>query len=193
MCGVDKFSWRYSPFTSLPMPTIIDDTLAERTESSMAKSSRESPVFQLVRQTDEKHTEGHHRLRADWRDHDERLTKLEATLSELGFKVQMLATATPDISKMTLSPGIVVSIVMAIMGIVGGQLASTWGMRSDIRDINTKLNLRAQEDVSLQKLQEERANALRNATDAIGKKQELLQIKFDELRDQVLGQQRKPR
>lgn len=106
--------------------------------------------------------------------------------------LKALATAPQDLSRLVMSPGVVVSIIMALVTIVGGQMASTWGMRSDIRDIGTKMNLRADADQSLQKLQEERANTLKAAVDMIGRKQELNQIQFQELRDEVRGRPRNP-
>jgi hypothetical protein len=140
-------------------------------------AQRESPVFQLVRQQHEQTEAGHKRLRIDWREHEERLETLEQALQAHELKLAALASAKQDLSKLTLSPGMVVAIVMAIIGIVGGNLASTWGMRSDIRDMATRT--------------EERAAALKNAVEAIGRKQELNQIQIQELRETVLSQQRR--
>jgi len=144
----------------------------------MARPTRESAVFQLVRANHEQAEQGHKRLREDYRDHEERLIKLESIQSEHNFAIKALQTASPDLSRMTLSPGMVIGIVTAIVSIVGGQVASTWGLRSDIRDINT------------QRLQDERASALKAAEESIGKKQELQQLEIQSLRETILNQRR---
>lgn len=157
-------------------------------------------LLQMVRQNDEKHEEGHKRLRGDWRSHDdelekhgERLDKIEASQHKLDTRLTDIAATPPDLAKTTLSTGMVVALILAVVGIVGGQIALTRGLSSDIRDINTQLNLRAKADETLQKLQEERSAALKNAVETIGRKQELQQIQLQELRETVLGQQRKAR
>jgi hypothetical protein len=138
-------------------------------------SARESPVFQLVRANHEQAEQGHKRLREDVRDHDERLTKIEKIVNEHVYKLQALAVAAPDLSKTKLSTGAVVVIVMAVAGIIAGQVATTWGVKSDMRDITTQLNL-------LQKLQDERSSVQNAKTDSIDKKQEMLRIQVDDLR-----------
>lgn len=151
---------------------------------------RESAVFQLVRANHEQAEQGHKRLRADYRDHDDRLTKAEALLGEHAFAIKTLQTASPELSRMTLSPGVVVGIVTAIVSIVGGQVASTWGLRSDIRDINTHMNAQAEMDKNQKALQDERAIALRNAVDEVKKKQDLQQLEIQSLRETILEQRR---
>lgn len=145
---------------------------------------RESAVFQLVRSNHELAEAGHKRLRSDYREHEERLIKLESIQGEHSLKLQALASATPELSKMTLSSSTVLTIVIAVVGIVTGQVASTWGLRSDIRDINT--NMSAQRVI-----QDERAARQDSKVDAIDKKQEMLRIVVDELRKEVL--ERSPR
>ena len=147
-------------------------------------------MFQLVRANHEQAQQGHQRLRGDVRDHEERLTKAETLLGEHTFKLTALATASPDLSRMTLSPGLVIGIVTAIVSIVGGQVASTWGLRSDIRDINTHMNVQADADKNQKTLQDERAVALRNAVDEVKKKQDLQQLEIQSLRETILNQRR---
>lgn len=101
-----------------------------------------------------------------------------------------LSTAPQDLSRIVFSPSIVITIIATILSIVAGQQASTWGMRSDIRDMRTSMTLQADVDKGSQRLQEERATTLKNAVDAIGRKQELQQLQFQELRDEVLGRPR---
>jgi len=155
--------------------------------------SRESPVFQLIRANDEKHEAGHKRLRIDQREHEERIVSLEATrqshelrLAELGAALAALKSAPQDLSKITLSPGLVAAIVLSIGGVIAGQVGSTWGMRSDIRDINTHLSTQAEADKNKQILQDDRAAALKVAVDDIKKKQDLQQLEIQNLRETIL-------
>jgi len=147
-------------------------------------------VFQLVRANHEQAEQGHKRLRDDYRDHEDRLVKIEALTADHAFKLTALSTAAPDFSRMTLSPGMVIGIVTAIVSIVGGQVASTWGLRSDIRDINTHLSEQAKSDINTQRLQDERAASLKQAVESIGKKQELQQLEIQSLRETILNQRR---
>lgn len=147
-------------------------------------------MFQLVRANHEQAELGHKRLREDYREHDERLIKVEAILNEQSFAIKNLQTASPDLSRMTLSPGVVIGIVTAIVSIVGGQVASTWGLRSDIRDINTHMNAQSEMDRNQKTLQDERAIALRNAVDEVKKKQDLQQLEIQSLRETILEQRR---
>jgi len=156
----------------------------------MPSNPRESAVFQLVRSNHEQAEQGHKRLRDDYRELEVRMDAAEALLSEHTFAIGALKTASPDLSRMTLSPGIVIGIVTAIVSIVGGQVASTWGLRSDIRDINTHMNAQADTDKSLRTLQDERAVGLRNAVDEINKKQEQQQLEIQSLRETILNQRR---
>lgn len=152
---------------------------------------RESAVLQLVRQHDEKHEQGHKRLREDYRGHEDRLLALERTQQDQSYTLKSLAAAAPDLSRMTLSPGIVVSIIMAIVGIVGGQVASTWGMRSDIRDISTRIESQANRNQDAQRLQDERFSAMREKIDSFDKKQELQRLEIQSLKETILDARNK--
>ncbi len=147
-------------------------------------------ILQMVSQNDEKHEKGHARLRDDWREMDDRLEKLEATIATHENRLTVLATAPHDFSKLTLSPGIVASIVMTVMTIVGGQLASTWGLRSDIALINQRMSSQSEVDRGAKQLQDERAIALRGVVDETKKKQDLLQLEVQSLRETILNQRR---
>lgn len=142
-------------------------------------SPRESAVLQLVHAHHSQAEEGHKRLRVDWREHEERLIELERLTRQTEGRLAALIATPPDLAKTKLSAGTVVTIVFAVVGIIAGQLAATYGIRSDVRDNNTRM--------------EERSNALKSAVEAIARKQELQQIQIQELREAVLGQSRKGR
>jgi hypothetical protein len=153
-------------------------------------SAREAPVFQLVRANHEQAEAGHKRLREDYRDLEERLTAIETLIGEHTFAINALKTAPQDLSKTTLSTGQVAAVVIGLIGIIGGPFAATWGLRSDIRDINTHMNAQADLDKNQKTLQDERAVALRNAVDEVKKKQDLQQLEIQSLRETILEQRR---
>jgi len=159
----------------------------------MPSNPRESAVFQLVRSNHEQAEQGHKRLREDYREIEERLVKVENLIGEHTYTIGALKTASPDLSRMTLTPGIVVGIITAVVSIVAGQVASTWGIRSDVRDITTKMSLQADAEASRQKLQDERSATLNAKTDGIDKKQEMLRIQVDDLRKEFDRRFQKPR
>lgn len=152
---------------------------------------RESAVFQLVRANHEQAEASHRRLRESWRGHDERLDELEKAHSVMALELQALKSAPPDLSRSTLSAGFVFTIVLAVAGIIGGFYGATWGMRSDIRDINTHLANQATHEQDAQRLLDERFRAMGTQIDGISKKQELQQIQNQELREMIIG--RRPR
>jgi uncharacterized protein YlxW (UPF0749 family) len=117
----------------------------------------------------------------------ERLEKLHIIQVSQESEIKTLSVTPQDLSKMVFSPRVVVAVLTLILSIFAGQQASTWGMRSDVRNIDTRMNGQAEVEQSRQKLQDERSTALRSAVDAIGRKQELNQIQFQELRDEVRG------
>ncbi len=145
-------------------------------------------ILQMVAQNDDKHESGHKRLRHDWRELEERIEKTEATLAQHENRLVAMATAPHDLSKLSLSPGMVASIVIGIMSIVGGQLASTWGLRSDIALLNQRMSNQSEVDKGSQTMQIERAAALKGVVDDLKKKQDLLQLEVQSLRETILNQ-----
>jgi hypothetical protein len=83
----------------------------------------------------------------------------------------------------------VVAITVAAVGIAGVQWANTSSLKSDIRDIKTRLEARDQLDEVQAKLQEERAVQLREAVQAMRNRQELQQIEIQSLKEMILRSQ----
>ena len=84
-----------------------------------------------------------------------------------------------------------IAIIMTIASIIAGQQASTWGIKSDVRDIVTHQAMQADLDKSENKLREERAATLKSTVDDTTKGMKLLQLEVQNLRETVLGQRRK--
>ena len=98
-----------------------------------------------------------------------------------------LAKAPQDLSKIVMSPGVILTIVVTIVSIVLGQQASTWGLRSDMRDVSTRMAEQAKIDETRQTAQKERADALKGAVESVAKKQELQQLEMQSLRETILN------
>jgi hypothetical protein len=114
------------------------------------------------------------------------------TMEKAQIKMDADIKAPHELSRIVFSPSVVIAIVTAILSIVAGQQASTWGMRSDIRDISTHQALQADVDKGTQKLQEERATTLAAAVKDVSQKQNLQQLEIQNLRETILNQRRSP-
>jgi uncharacterized membrane protein YgaE (UPF0421/DUF939 family) len=96
------------------------------------------------------------------------------------------------VDKMRFSARVVVALVAGGISIAVGIYASTYGLRSDVRDILTTMESQKQlEDVN-QKLTDERSESLRKSIDAIDRRQQLQQIEIQELKEMFLKQGAKP-
>lgn len=75
---------------------------------------------QMIEQTDEKHEEGHHRLRQSIRELEQRFAVLAATQAEM--RLALLKAATPDVTSLRLTPSTVLAIIMFVVSLGGGYL-----------------------------------------------------------------------
>jgi hypothetical protein len=72
----------------------------------------------------------------------------------------------------------IAAIVAAFLAIAG----SMWALRSDVRDILTRMELQS-------KLQEERSNAMRESLESMKRRQELQQYEIQGLREAINSMQ----
>ena len=120
----------------------------------------------------------------------ERLGKLQVTQQKHETDLASFISAPQDLSRATLSSRMVVSIVLVVAGIIGGQMASTWGIRSDVRDISTKQAQKSETSKVTEQLKDERAAMLKTTVDTISKDQKLQQLEIQSLRETILNQRR---
>jgi hypothetical protein len=92
---------------------------------------RPSAVVQMVEQIDEKHEDGHRRLRQDLRAIEARLILFEAQLTDLRTKVTRMEAAPLDVSNLRLSPSLVIAVIMTVITLVGG----FWTIKDAIGDL----------------------------------------------------------
>jgi hypothetical protein len=145
-------------------------------------------LLQLYEQLEEQRDEASQRLKLDLAEIRKHLDALAATQ----LASNALINAPIDVDKMRFSARVVVALVAGGISIAVGIYASTYGLRSDVRDILTTMESQKQlEDVN-QKLTDERSESLRKSIDAIDRRQQLQQIEIQELKEMFLKQGAKP-
>lgn len=133
------------------------------------------------------------------RQHDlisERLDRLEALVATYAaandIRLTRMDTNPVDVEKIRFPPRVVMALVLGIMSVVGGMYASTYGLRSDVRNILTTMENQKRVEEIQQKLSDKQAESLNKAIDAIDKRQQLQQIEIQELKEMVLQARRQP-
>ncbi len=152
----------------------------------MAQAKSRGAVFQMIAQNDEKHDEGHARLRKDLRTVDERVEELETEHTKLASRVLKMESAPPEVAQLRFSPAIVVFIVTTAVSISGGIWASTAGLREHMISIDARLATQAETEKANAKLLDERAATLRDAVAAIQRQQQLQAYEIQALKEAML-------
>lgn len=147
-------------------------------------------LHQMVSQNHEMAEEGHGRLRGDYRDLARRVGLLETSHIDSALHIAKMESTPTEVTELRFTPTIVLSIVTVCLTIAGGMWASTYGLRSDVRDILTHMSAQVDLEKSNTKLQDERAIVLTKTIDTIDKKQELQRLKLEALTETVLKLQR---
>lgn len=143
---------------------------------------RQSGLLQMVQQNDEKHDEQHQRLRDEVRKLEARLDTLARSDASHTLDLDRLDKRPVDVSNMWMRPQVAIAIVMFCLSIAGGMYASTYGIRSDVRDILTR-------SAALEKSQDDRYETLKSSIDEMKRRIELQQFQIGELRDMIVKQQ----
>lgn len=84
-----------------------------------------------------------------------------------------------DVSKMKLPLPLVAVVVGGVLSTVGGMWASTAGIRSDMRDIKTRMEMQAEVDRS-------RNDNLRESVESMKRRQELQQMEIQGMKEIVM-------
>ena len=82
-------------------------------------------------------------------------------------------------------------LVIIIVSASGAIWTMQYGLRSDVRDIRTRMELQTEINAAQAKLQEERANALREVVLAMQRRQELQQFEVQALKETILKMDRR--
>lgn len=159
--------------------------------------------LELLDATDQKHAEAHKRLRLDFRELE---LRMDESLKVLGDRlvanqvrlndVATLASTPVDVTKLVLTPKIVATIVTVILTVFGGMWATTTGLRSDLRDILTRMaseqrvsdanaKLIELNNATINRALESNARELKDSIASVNKRQELLSLQYAELKDSI--------
>jgi hypothetical protein len=145
-------------------------------------------LHEQVQLHDEKHEDAHRRLRLDYRDLDERVVKLESGHATSAAQLTAMSDRTIDVAKLRFTPSVVISALVLALSVASGIWLSTGGLRSDVRDILTRMDAQAKTDDANRKLSDERLAALRDAVAAMQRRQELQQYEIQGLKETLLKQ-----
>jgi len=166
----------------------------------MGDDRRRAPsLLQMVQQNDEKHEGAHTRLRLAMDRLESRLEEYETSCAKMDARVSVVEKARPEVEDLKWSTSRVAWIVGIALSIAGGMYASTYGLRSDVRDILTRTDaaIKQQDERSntlktaieaQAKLQDERSNNLKSSIDEMKRRIELQQFEISGLKD-LIGQQ----
>ena len=135
---------------------------------------------------DEKHLEAHKRLRQSLNEnHTEvttALTNLTKRAGAIESQIAELKAVGADASKLKFP----LQLVIGIVAVWSALYASTYGLKSDVRDILTHQDMQRAVELERTKIQDERASQLTKAVEAMRGRQELQQIEIQNLKEIVL-------
>lgn len=155
----------------------------------MAERRQES-IWQAIDDHNAKHDTAHKRLREDFNKLEERMSDAMALLRDRQIentaRISRLADTPPNVETMIMTPKVLISVVVFVLTIAGSIWGSTSGLRSDVRDIITRMEAQKTAYDSAAKLQEVQSNALRVAVDDMKRRQELQQYEIQALKEVIL-------
>lgn len=182
----------------------MDTAIARQDEEFLEDTTmpeRRQGVYQALAQNDEKHDAAHKRLRMDFRELEERLTDAAALLrdrqientakiSKLEDALNVVKDTPPNVENVIMTPRVMIGIVLFAVTIAGSIWGSTAGLRSDMRDIKTNSEASAKLQElrfdTLAKAQEIQSNTQAKATQALTSQLQLLQIEFQQFKEQMI-------
>ena len=147
------------------------------------RRASDGTVWQLIEQNDQKHEEGHKRLRGSVRELEDRVDQCDKLQVALEHRVTALETKPADVLKLSFSTPVVAFIVANVLTMAAGMWAVTYSLRSDVSVILAK-------QAAQETMQAERSAATQKAIDNTDRRLELYRIQIQELRDAVLDLKR---
>lgn len=157
-------------------------------------------LLELLEQADHKHDDAHRRLRTDLRELELRIDDGLKLLAEkqqtVNTRITELVNTPVDVTKLVLTPKIVVSVVIVVLSISGGMWAANGGLRSDVRDILTRMateqrvsdansKLVEVNNATVNRALENNTRELKDALASVNKRQDLLTLQYNQLSEQL--------
>ena len=151
---------------------------------------RQEGLYQAIAQVDAKHDAGHKRLRDDFRELEERMSDAMSLMRDRQIentaKISKLADTPPNVENVIMTPRVMIGIVLFAVTMAGSIWSSTYGLRSDVRDIITRMEAQKTAYDSAAKLQEVQSTGLKSAIDDMKRRQELQQYEIQALKEVIL-------
>jgi hypothetical protein len=133
----------------------------------------------MLEQNHQQSEEGHKRLREDMRSLELKHGSLEASFYDLSLRLNSLASAPTDLSKVTMTPRFAIWLIGGALVMVGSIVGGTYTLKSDIGTMATKMDDR-------NRLDDERTRNMTAAIEAISKEQKLQALQSGELREALI-------
>ncbi len=150
-------------------------------------------IYEMIRLNDEKHDAAHRRLREDLRElqtqHENlfaSLTTLRETARDNAGKIETLRATPPNVENVIMTPRVLVAIVVFTITIVGGVWSSTYGLRSDVRDILTRMEAQKSALEAADKLADMQSAQMKSAIEAMQRRIELFQYEQQSMKETLV-------
>lgn len=146
---------------------------------------------------DSRHAEAHTRLRSDLTALERDCDAIKATIEsnyryfEKSYlanqaRIDQVERTPPSADKLVFTPRVLILAVTLSLTIAGGVWASTSGLRSDVRDILTRMDAQRQTSEATAKLQEIQSSSVKTAIEDMRRRQELQQYEIQALKEVIL-------
>ena len=155
----------------------------------MAEKPTPAVVLQRVEQLEATREESSARLHLEIDEVKRRVDALATLQADTSTRLTRQEATPIDVEQIRFPPRIVFAVIGAVFTIVGGMYASTYGLRSDVRDILTTMAQQKQLDDLNQQIAKQRDETLSKSIDTIDKRQQLQAIELQQLKEMVLQMQ----
>lgn len=142
--------------------------------------------MQRIEQLEETRDDSSKRLHLEIDEVKRRVEALNLLQVDTQTRLTRFESTPIEVDKIRFPPRIVAAAVAAAITIVGGMYASTYGLRSDVRDILTTIESQKREAELTRKLADQQTESLVKAVDVIDKRQQLQAIQMQELKEMVI-------
>lgn len=96
-----------------------------------------------------------------------------------------------DVSRLSFPIQMVIAIVASALTVGGGIWATNAGLRSDVRDILTRMESEQRIRAIETRAQEDRANSMNDSINEMKRRMELIQLQYNQLREDMLTKGRR--
>lgn len=166
--------------TTYTVPTLIADAVVPPPSAAR--------LAERIEQVEQDREDSSKRLHLEIADLERRIETLTALQTAHEVKLTRMDSTPVDADKIKFSGRIIAAVVAIVLGPMAANYATTYGLRSDVRDILTTMDKRDQIDVLNRKLSDQQTEAITKAVDVIDKRQQLQAIQIQELKEMVLRQ-----